>query len=113
MMLGETLIKLRLNLNLSQNAVAEKVNISGVTYNRYENNQRSPDNATLVLLADFYNVSVDFLLGRSEEVRSTPIVYMTDFEKQLIASTEDFKKEDQKKVIEYIQFIKSQRKTDQ
>lgn len=109
MMLGETLAKLRLNLNLSQNVVAEKVNMSAVTYNRYEKNQRSPDNATLVLLADFYDVSVDFLLGRSNEIQSTQAIYMTDFEKKLLSATENFTKKEQEKIIEYIQFIDSQR----
>jgi len=108
-MLGDMLRKLRNDLNLSQNSVAEKLNISAVTYNRYEKNQRSPDNATLIELADFYNVSIDYLLGHTNMVKSTPELYISNFEKQLLTYVEDLSKIEQDKLMEYIKFIKAQR----
>lgn len=110
-MIGEILTKLRKDLKLSQTAVAKKINVSAVNYNRYENNQRSPDNETLVLLADFFDVSIDYLLGRTSEKK-----YLSetenDAETNLIAAhaTKDLTEEEQKKLIEFAEFLKSTRK---
>ena len=37
------------------------------TYRRYEKREREPDASTLVQMADFYQVTLDYLVGRSEE----------------------------------------------
>ncbi len=36
------------------------------TYQRYENAEREPDASALLALADFYEVSTDYLLGRTD-----------------------------------------------
>ncbi len=48
-------IKLALDLNISQNTIS-----------RYENELREADYQTLILFADYFNVSVDYLLGRTD-----------------------------------------------
>jgi len=48
-------IKLAMDLNMSQN------NIS-----RYENGEREADYATLIKIADYFNVSIDYLLERTD-----------------------------------------------
>lgn len=50
---------------LTQQEVAEYLNLTRQSYNYYELGKRSPDMETLVKLADLYNVSIDYLLGRS------------------------------------------------
>lgn len=35
-----------------------------ITYRRYETGEREPDASTLVRMADFYHVSIDYLVGR-------------------------------------------------
>ena len=37
------------------------------SYRRYEAGEREPDASTLVRMADFYDVTTDYLLGRSDE----------------------------------------------
>lgn len=59
----ERLKIIREKKGLTQTQAAEQLNISRVNYNRYENGEREPDNATLIKLAQFFNVSTDFLLG--------------------------------------------------
>ena len=39
----------------------------GLAYYRYESGKRLPDVAILTKLADFYNISTDYLLGRSDD----------------------------------------------
>lgn len=58
--------ELRIKKGLSQSAVARAMGISRQSYSFYENNQRDPDTAMVKDLADFFEVSTDYLLGRDE-----------------------------------------------
>lgn len=49
-------VKLALDLNMNQNSIS-----------RYENLEREADYDTLIRLADYFDVSIDYLLGRSEK----------------------------------------------
>lgn len=62
--IGENFKSLRKSLGLTQQQVADKLNISRVNYTRYETNASNPDFQTLVALADFYDVSLDLIFGR-------------------------------------------------
>lgn len=59
--------QLRNERNLSQKDVAEKIKIPQTTYSGYENNKREPNSEMLITLADFFNCSVDYLIGRTDE----------------------------------------------
>jgi len=59
------LAKLREELGLTRKEVAEKLNIDQTTYGKYELSKRQPDYDTLQKIASFFNVSVDYLLGRT------------------------------------------------
>ncbi len=61
----EHLLKLRLENNLSQQAVADEIGIALRTYQYYERGQREPMLTTLIALADFYDLSLDELVCRS------------------------------------------------
>lgn len=62
--IGENLKSLRKSMGLTQQQVADKLNISRVNYSRYETNASNPDFQTLVALADLYDVSLDLIFGR-------------------------------------------------
>jgi len=63
---GERLRSLREEYKLSRNELAEKLIISYSAISKYETNIRFPDKDTLIKMADFFNVSIDYLLGRSD-----------------------------------------------
>ena len=65
--LSERLYSLRKEQNLTQLLAAEGMGIPFSTYRRYEKKEREPDASTLVQMADFYSVTLDYLVGRSEE----------------------------------------------
>lgn len=65
-MLGERLKILRINAGLKQDDLLKKFGLSSARYSQYETGKRSPDYELLIKLADFYDVSLDFLLGRKE-----------------------------------------------
>ena len=64
---SENLLTLRKGHNYSAEIVAVKCNISYSSYRRYETGKGEPTLSTLWKIADFYGVSVDYLIGRSEE----------------------------------------------
>ena len=67
MKFGDRLREL-LELNeLSQKQLGEKLNIAPSTIGNYVRNIREPDHATLKVFANYFNVSVDFLLGNTVE----------------------------------------------
>lgn len=63
---GERFKQLRLELNLSQEDIALKLGIDVSSVNRYEKNKREPEYATLLKIAAFFDVSIDYLLGGTE-----------------------------------------------
>ena len=66
MELPDSLRRFRREFNLTQKAVAESVGMHEVAYNRYERGTREPTYKQLIKLADTYNVSLDYLVGRSD-----------------------------------------------
>lgn len=66
-MFGERLASLRNEKGLSQYDLAEKLDFSRGQIGNYEQGTREPDFATLIKIADFFQVSTDYLLGRSED----------------------------------------------
>ena len=64
--LGERLKELRKGQRLTQKQLAEKLHIHSVTYLHYEKSEREPPLALLAEMANFFEVSVDYLLGLTE-----------------------------------------------
>lgn len=67
----ERLKQLRKDKKLTQDKVASILGISRAAYNAYELGTRQPDPNMLKALGDLYEVSVDYLLGRTDELSLT------------------------------------------
>lgn len=63
----ERLIELREKNGLSQVEAAKEFGVVVRAYQRYEYGEREPRLSTLVRIADFYGVSLDYLAGRSDK----------------------------------------------
>ena len=57
---------LRKELNMSQAELAEKLGVSQQTISKYERGTREPDNETLAKLAEIFDCSIDYLLGKTD-----------------------------------------------
>lgn len=98
---GDRIAHLRNNKNLTQNDLADKVGISRASLSHYEKNRREPDYDTLKKLADFFNVSTDFILGREHQ---------NDIE--TIAAHHDnynWSKEELEEIEQFKEFVRSRR----
>lgn len=63
--LSERLTELKSSKNFLQKQIAEGAGVPLRTYQRYENGEREPSASIIISLADFFNVSTDYLLGRT------------------------------------------------
>lgn len=61
----ERLIEQRKLNNLTQRQMADKLEISQPSYIRYEKGDAEPTQQNLVKIADIFDVSLDYLLGRN------------------------------------------------
>lgn len=84
-MLGDRLKKLRTEKRITQEELGRKVNVTKVSISGYENGNRSPDTETLQRLADYFKVSTDYLLGRTDNQYSAELPNLTEKDKNDIA----------------------------
>ena len=61
--------ELRLERNMSQQRLAMELSMTQNTISRYENGEREPGIKELIRIADYFNVSLAYLLERSEQKR--------------------------------------------
>lgn len=80
--------ELRCEKGMSQRDIARIFNISQATYNNWENSKTQPSIEQLIALAKFYGVSVDYLIGNSDEagVINYNALQLTNEEIQLLRS---------------------------
>ena len=64
---SERLRLLRKQRNLTQEKVAEGSKIPYRGYRGYETNENNPGLENLIAIADFFNVTLDYLVGRADE----------------------------------------------
>ena len=63
-MFAKRIKELRNKRHLTQSEMADKIDVARTTYAMYEQGNREPDFETLTRLSDFFEVSIDYLLGR-------------------------------------------------
>ena len=66
MLLHEKLAELREEMNLTQEELAKSINVGRSTISGYELGTTQPSYAVLMQLADFFNVNLDYLFGRTQ-----------------------------------------------
>lgn len=58
--------ELRVSKNLTQKQMSSEIGVSEILWRKYEAGDRTPTFEGLIALADFFNVSTDYLVGRSD-----------------------------------------------
>ena len=98
---------IRTSKGLSQQAVADYLGITQQAYANYERMTRQADYETLLKLADFFNVSVDYLLGRSEDAMLDEALSKEEF--ALFGEIRNLTTAEKEDVLSFIRFTKSKR----
>ncbi len=64
--MGENLKKIRKDRGMTQIALQMQTGIEQALISKYETGERVPPTETLIILADFFNTNIDFLLDRTD-----------------------------------------------
>lgn len=99
-MIGERLQELRKDKGVSQIDLARLLGVSSNTISSYECDRSDPDDKIKIILAQFFDVSIDYLLGLINE----PVSYRR--ENNTISLPKNFQEKDIEEIKEYISFIK-------
>lgn len=78
MSFGKRLKQLRHDKNVTQAELGKILNVTNVGVAKWESDDRFPDKDTLIGIADYFDVSLDYLLGRVDEPQSV-ILTENDF----------------------------------
>lgn len=65
--IGNRIALLREKQGMTQEELSIKLNISRASLSHYEKNRREPDYDTLVKIANYFKISIDYLLGRTQD----------------------------------------------
>lgn len=90
--LGDRLKELREEKKLTRDSLADILNVSYSAVSKYETNVRFPDKGTLIQLADFFDVSVDYLLCRSNIRETAEKILNSSGERFLVSASRDLYK---------------------
>ncbi|MGM0214186.1 helix-turn-helix domain-containing protein [Enterococcus sp. AZ109] len=105
-MFGMRLTQLRKQRGLTQNDVAKILGIARTTYSSYEQGRRSPDVDIQNKIADYFNVSLDYLHGREK----TDDYLLTEKQLRVASHIDDVLVEEQlEEIIHYIEFMKQKK----
>lgn len=107
-MLRLRLKELREREGISQYKLAARLGVAQSTVGMWENGKNKPEYATLTAIADYFQVSVDYLLGREGVADTDKALAGTDF--ALYGETKDLTEEEKQDILAYIRFKKSQRR---
>jgi len=77
---GKRIKGLRESTRLSQKDFGEKLGITQSAVNRYENNQSEASYKTLLLYADYFDVSLDYIYGRTDQPQGKLYDFKPKFE---------------------------------
>ena len=92
MTFGEKLQSLRQKAGMSQDALAERLNVSRQAVSRWERDETMPETEKVVLIADLFGVSTDYLLRQEERKTARPAAEKKDWIDKLayIAKTKGY-----------------------
>lgn len=91
MAIGDKIKKLRFEKGYDQQDICDFLNIEQSTLSNYENNRRTPKLEMIVKMADFFEVTTDYLLDREIELTKKDKIeideYLNQFENELLSQT--------------------------
>lgn len=100
---------LRTEKGVSQKTVADYLGITQQAYANYENGKRQPDQETLAKLADFFNVTSDYLIGRVSTPQNRREPTDDDIMFALFGGDQDVTEEDYEAVKAFASYIRDKR----
>ena len=96
--------ELREERELNQSDIAKKLNISTAAYSYYENEKRDIPTNVLKLLSEFFNCTIDYLLGKTD-IRNIEDEFKFAYHKE----TEGLSEDEIKEALEFYKMVKNRK----
>lgn len=109
-MLGARIKLLREELGLKQEDLAKKLSVSTSAIGMYERDLREPNNELTLKIANFFNVSIDYLLGKTD-IRNPEEIKNIKFANAGGLDTEGLDNEDLEELQRQIDYIKKMKRS--
>ena len=108
-MIGNMIKQLRINSKLTQEELSNILGINRSTLSKYETNENEPDFEFLIKFCDYFDVSADFVLGRTKVSNYKPIWNDLECSANESIKLNDilFKFKEDEKYIEFVHYILS------
>lgn len=103
--IGERIKNLRINLKMTQTELAKNAGLTSAAISQFEAGIRKPSFDALSKLANAFNVSTDFLLGKKEEDQQEINISKEYIE--MIQNIMNFSEENRKLMFELYEFVKN------
>ncbi|KEK24736.1 helix-turn-helix domain-containing protein [Bacillus gaemokensis] len=114
-MIGEIIKKLRKEKNITQEQLGNVIGVSKMAISYFEKGKKAPGRETLEKIADYFNITTDYLLGRSDdpELNEHESKIVTEEGNNILKLIETLPKEERQKAWEqlemYVSYIKSKK----
>ena len=103
----EIMKELRAEACLTQKELAEKLKLGQATIASYENGTREPHILSLIAYADFFDCSIDYLVGREEDVAKSAKKSMDNMISEMIYKFTALDTSKKMRVLAYIDFLEN------
>ncbi|CAM4013293.1 XRE family transcriptional regulator [Bacillus manliponensis] len=106
-MIGDKIRELRKSKRITQEQLGDAIGVSKMAISYFEKGKKSPGRETLENIADYFGVTTDFLLGRSDDPELTEEEYtiVTEEGKNIMALIENLPEEERKKAWEQLEMF--------
>ncbi|MED1565773.1 helix-turn-helix transcriptional regulator [Bacillus paramycoides] len=104
-MIGEKIKDLRKNNKITQEQLGNAIGVSKMAISYFEKGKKSPGRESLEKIADYFDVTTDYLLGRSEdpELNEEENKIVTEEGKNILALIESLPEDERKKAWEQLE----------
>ena len=102
---GDRLRELREEKNMDQIDLAEEVGIGNTVLSNYELSKREPDFENLVILCDYFQVTADYLLGRTDKPGAYREMSLDKRLRELLLTVQQLPEARREDVLRYAKFI--------
>lgn len=106
MSFADKLKSLRKEYHMTQEQIAKQLNLNRSTISGYETKDREPSYQTLAEIANFFHVSIDYLLDEDVIIiDNSRTLSSSDLENELLKGCRKLSLESQKKLLEYMKLL--------
>jgi len=105
--------ELRKLRKISQKELANQLGFAQNTLSQYETGMHQPDNVTLMKIAEFFDVSVDYLLGKNDNKEINNKEKTNNKVNELLPDIDDLTPENKEDLRKYYELLKIKQKVDE